>query len=118
MNKLGQMKLDALERFATSFRADFRFAPLNIMILIAFCLLGLVIHLAVHPFRLGAVIAMVGTAIALAIAFRLLQIWESVVVFTTGAALGIYLELRPEAWVLVTTVVVAGFLSPCVQMAY
>ena len=118
MNKLGQMKLDALERFAMSFRADFRFAPLNIMILIALSLLGLVIQLAVYPFNLEAVITMVGTAIGLAIAFRLLQVWESVVVFTTGAALYVYLQHRPEAWVLVTTVVVAGFLSPCVQMAY
>jgi len=118
MNKLGQMKLDALERFATSFRADFRFAPLNIMILIALCLLGMVIHLAVYPFSLEAVITMVGTAIGLAIAFRLLQVWEAVVVFTTGAALHVYLQHRPEAWVLVTTVVVAGFLAPCVQMAY
>jgi regulator of protease activity HflC (stomatin/prohibitin superfamily) len=118
MNKLGQMKLDALERFATSFRADFRFAPLNIMILIALCLLGLVIHLAVYPFSIEAVITMIGTAIVLAIGFRLFQIWESVVVFTTGAALGVYLQHRPEAWILVTTVVVAGLVCPCIQMAY
>ena len=58
MNKLGQMKLDALERFATSFRADFRFSPLNIMILITLCLLGLVIHLTVYPFSLETVITM------------------------------------------------------------
>ena len=34
MNKMSQMKMDALEKFATSFRADFRSAPLNIMMLI------------------------------------------------------------------------------------
>jgi len=118
MNKLSQMKLDALDRFATSFRADFRFAPLNIMILVALCLVGLTIHLAVNPFRLEAVITMIGIAIGLAMVFRLLQIWESVVVFTTGAALLTYLEHRPDAWVLVTAVVVAGLLSPCLQMAY
>ena len=118
MNKLGQMKLDALERFATSFRADFRFAPLNIMILVGMCLLGLVIHLAVYPFRLEAVITMIGVAIGLAIVFRLFQVWESVVVFTTVAALVGYLEHRPEAWVLVTAIVVAGLFSPCLQMAY
>jgi regulator of protease activity HflC (stomatin/prohibitin superfamily) len=50
--------------------------------------------------------------------FRLLQIWETVVVFTTGAALLTYLRHRPEAWILVTAVVAAGFLSASLQMAY
>ena len=118
MNKLSQMKLDALERFATSFRADFRFAPLNIAILVALCLAGLVVHLAVYPFKIEPVITMIGTAIGLAIVFRLFQVWESVVVFTTAAALCAYLEHRPEAWILVTAIVVAGFLSPSLQMAY
>jgi len=118
MNKLSQMKLDALERFATSFRADFRFAPINIMILVVLSLAGLVIHLAVYPFRLEAVITMIGTAIGLALVFRLLQIWESVLVFTTAAALFAYLRHRPEAWILVTTIVVVGLLCACLQMAY
>ncbi len=118
MNKLSQMKLDALDRFATSFRADFRFAPLNIMILVVLCLGGLVVHLAVFPFRIEVVITMIGVAIGLAVSFRLFQIWDAVVVFTTGAALLTYLRHRPEAWVLVTAVVVAGLLSPCLQMAY
>lgn len=115
MHKVSQMKLDVLERFATSFRADYRFAPLNIMMLVGLCLLGLVIHLAVSPFSLDAVITMVGAAIVLASVFRIFQVWESVVVFTTGAALFVYLQHRPDAWILVTTVVVAGLLSPCIQ---
>jgi len=118
MNKLSQMKLDALDRFATSFRADFRFAPLNIMILVVLCLVGLVVHLAVFPFRIEVVITMIGVAIGLAVSFRFCQIWDAVVVFTTGAALLTYLRHRPEAWALVTAVVVAGLLSPCLQMAY
>ena len=118
MNKISQMKLDALERFATSFRADYRFAPLNIMILVAVCLVGLSVHLAVFPFRLEVVITMIGVAIGLAVSFRFCQIWDAVVVFTTGAALLTYLRHRPEAWALVTAVVVAGLLSPCLQMAY
>jgi regulator of protease activity HflC (stomatin/prohibitin superfamily) len=112
------MKMDALERFATSFRADFRFAPLNIMILVGLCLAGLVIQLAVYPFRLEAVITMVGIAVGLALTFRIFQIWETVLIFTTGAALYTYLQHRPEAWVLVTAVVVAGLVSASVQMAY
>ena len=118
MHKVSQMKLDILERFATSFRADYRFAPLNIMMLVALCLLGLVIHLAVSPFSLDAVITMIGTSVVLATVFRLLQIWESVLVATTGAALFVYLQHRPDAWILVTTVILAGLLSPCIQMAY
>ena len=118
MHKIGQMKMDALERFATSFRADFRFAPLNIMMIVGLCLLGLVFHLAVYPFRLEAVINMVGVAVGLATLFRIFQVWEAVLIFTTGAALYTYLQHRPEAWVLVTTVVVAGLVSASVQMAY
>ncbi|MCG6948140.1 MAG: slipin family protein [Acidobacteria bacterium] len=118
MHKMGQMKLDVLERFATSFRADFRFAPLNIMILVVLCFLGLVVHLAVVPFSLEAVISMIGVAIVLATVFRLFQVWESVVIATTGAALYVYLQHRPDAWILVTSVVVAGLVSPCIQMAY
>jgi regulator of protease activity HflC (stomatin/prohibitin superfamily) len=118
MHKVSQMKLDILERFATSFRADFRFAPLNIMILVMLCLLGLVIHLAVYPFRLEAVITMIGAAIGLQVAFRLFQIWESVLVFTTVAALVTYLRHRPEASILVSAVVLAGLFCACIQMAY
>jgi len=118
MNKMGQMKLDVLERFATSFRADFRFAPINIMILVVLSVAGLVIHLAVYPFRLEAVITMIGTAIGLAMVFRLFQIWESVLVFTTGAALLTYLRHRSEASILVTTIIVVGLLCACLQMAY
>jgi regulator of protease activity HflC (stomatin/prohibitin superfamily) len=112
------MKLDVLERFATSFRADFRFAPLNIMVLVTLCMVGLVVHFAVYPFRLEAVITMVAAAIGLALTFRILQIWEAVLIFTTGTALAVYLEHRPDAWVLVAAVVVAGLLSPSLQMAY
>jgi regulator of protease activity HflC (stomatin/prohibitin superfamily) len=54
----------------------------------------------------------------LATVFRLFQVWESVVVFTTGAALYVYLQHRPEAWVLVTSVVVAGLVCPCIQIAF
>jgi regulator of protease activity HflC (stomatin/prohibitin superfamily) len=118
MNTLGQKKLDMLERFATSFRADYRFAPLNIAILVVSCLVGVMVHMAVFSFNLNAVITVVGVAIVLASVFRIAQVWETVVIFTTGAALYVFFEFRPEAWVLVTTVVVAGLVSPCVQMAY
>ena len=36
--KVGPFSLGALEHFATSFRADFRFGPINVMALLATCL--------------------------------------------------------------------------------
>jgi regulator of protease activity HflC (stomatin/prohibitin superfamily) len=115
---LGSFKLGALERFATSFHADFRFGPLNIMILVVLCLIGLTIHLSVFPFRLQVVITMVGISLILSVLFRLSQIWEAVLVFTTMAALWTYLNHRPESWILVISVVTAGLAAPCVQIAY
>jgi hypothetical protein len=111
------LRLDILERFAVSFRADFRFAPVNIAILVVLCLAGLAIHLAVHPFELEAVISMVAVAVGLAVLFRFSQIWESVLVGSVLAALGVYLRHRPDSGILVTTVVVAGLLAPCLQVA-
>jgi regulator of protease activity HflC (stomatin/prohibitin superfamily) len=111
-------KLGALELFATSFHADFRFGPLNIMILVALCLIGLIIHLSVFPFRLQVVITMVGIALCLSILFRLSQIWEAVLVLTTMAALWTYINFRPESWILVISVVATGLIAPCIQLAY
>ncbi len=115
---LGSLKLGALEHFATSFQADFRFGPINIMILVVLCLLGLVIHLSVFPFRLSVVVTMVIMALVLSVFFRLSQIWEVVLVLTTMAALWIYLSFRPESWILVISVVTAGLTAPCIQLAY
>jgi regulator of protease activity HflC (stomatin/prohibitin superfamily) len=113
-----KLRLDVLERFAISFRADFRFGPLNIMLLVLLCLGGLFIHLAMFPFQIEAVITMIVLAIGLATLFRISQIWESVLILTTIAALWTYLRHRPESWILVTAVVVAGLAAPCVQVAY
>ena len=60
--KTSMSGLGKLERFATGFRADYRFGPVNIMVLVAIALIGLGIHLAVYPFRLEVVIAIVVTA--------------------------------------------------------
>ena len=117
-NSLSGSKLGALERFATSFHADFRFGSLNIMVLVLICLLGLVIHLSVFPFRLSVVITMVVMALALSVLFRLSQIWEAVLIFTTISALWTYLSHRPESWILVTSIVTAGLIAPCIQLAY
>ena len=62
----GSFKLGALERFAAGFHADLRFGPLNILILVVLCMIGLFIHLSLYPFRLPVVFTMVVAAIALA----------------------------------------------------
>jgi hypothetical protein len=110
--------LGALERFATSFRADYRFGPLNIMVLLAICLAGLSIHVAVYPFDIKVVITMLGTALSLAVLLRLSQVWETALIFTTLAGLFTFLRHRPESAILVGAVVAAGILAPCIQMAY
>jgi len=113
-----QFGLEALERFSTSFRADYRFGPLNILLLLLICLAGLTVHLVVFAFRLEVVIGMLVTALSLAFLLRLTQIWETALLFTTIAALALFLRHRPESGILVAAVIVAGFLSPAVQMAY
>jgi len=119
MKKHGnQMGLGALEHFATSFRADYRFGPLNMTFLLILCLGGLAAHLATNPFELKVVIAMLGTSLALAFCLRVAQIWEASLLLTPLAALGMYLQSRPDSTILVAAVAAAGILSPCVQMAY
>lgn len=108
----------SLEKFATSMRADFRFAPVNVFLLIAIFVIGLVIHLIVFDFSFEAVTLAVGSAIALAILLRLSQVWESVVILGTVASFCIYLELRPESEILLVTAVLAALISPAVQIAY
>ena len=54
----------SLEKFAASSRADFRFAPLNALLLVAIFVAGLVVHLARHPFSYEAVVLSLGSALA------------------------------------------------------
>lgn len=115
---LNRSKLAGLEHFATSFRADFRFGPVNILILIGVVLAGLIAHFAVYEFQVETVIMLVGISLGLSVSFRLLQVWEAVLVLTVCAGLGTYMFNRPESWILVTAVTVAGLAAPCIQMAY
>ena len=115
---LGLSSADALERFSTTFVADYRFGPLNILVLLLLCLAGLGLHLVLHPFELGTVIDVLGVALSLAFLLRVTQIWESALLFTTVAALYLFLRHRPQSEVLVATVIVAGCLSPALQMAW
>jgi regulator of protease activity HflC (stomatin/prohibitin superfamily) len=108
----------SLERFATTARADFRFAPLNALLLVAILVLGLAAHLVLHPFTAQAVVLALGSALALAVLIRICQVWEWVVILGTADCLMIYLKMRPESEALLTAAVLGLLIAPAVQMAY
>ena len=108
----------SFERFSASSRADFRFAPLNVLILVAIYVAGLTIHINVYGFSIPAVYFSLGSALALAVLIRLTQVWEAVVILGTATALTIYASMRPESTVLLLTTVVAVLASPSIQIAY
>jgi len=108
----------SLEKFSTTTRADFRFAPLNALLLIAVYVIGLTLHLALHPFSAQAVGLAVGSALCLVVLLRLTQVWEVMVVLGAADGLAIFLVLRPESEVLLITVAVALLIASSVQIAY
>jgi regulator of protease activity HflC (stomatin/prohibitin superfamily) len=109
---------ELLEKFATSLRADFRFAPLNILVLVVIFVIGLAVHLNLYAFSPKAVLLFIGSALSLAVIFRLTQVWESVVIFGTADCLVAYLQLRPESEVLLISALIASLLAPSLQFAY
>jgi hypothetical protein len=108
----------SLEEFARGMRADFRFAPLNVLILVAIFVIGLVIHLVLNGFGFRAVVLFLGSALILAALIRLSQVWEAVVVLGTADCLIAYLALRPGDDVLLVTIVAALLIAPAIQIAY
>ena len=98
-------------------RSDYRFGSLNVLLLLTITFAALIAHLAVFPFQLRVVIDMVATAVMMAVLLRVFQIWEVSLLLTTVSALTIYLFHRPESGILVVGVLVAGVVSPCLQMA-
>lgn len=117
-DKLASSGLGALERFATTARADFRFAPLNALILVGIMVLGLAVHLSVHSFSVDAVALALGSALVLAILLHLAQVWEAVVLLGTADCLLIYLQLRPQSGILLAAVLVGLLMSCSLQIAY
>jgi len=109
---------ELLEKFATTLRADFRFSPLNVLVLVAVFVVGLIVHLILHPFSPTAVLLFIGSSLLLAVIFRLTQVWESVLIFGTADCLFAYLQLRPDSEVLLVSVLVAALLAPSMQIAY
>jgi regulator of protease activity HflC (stomatin/prohibitin superfamily) len=108
----------SLEKFATSARADLRFAPINALLMVAIFTAGLVVHLMVYSFRVEAVALALGSALVLALCIRVTQVWEAVVILGTTDCLLIYLTLRPESGVLLAAAAAALLVAPCIQIAY
>jgi regulator of protease activity HflC (stomatin/prohibitin superfamily) len=117
-NSSSHQGLSSLEHFSTSFSADYRFGPFNIMMMMMICLAGMVTHLVLYEFDLMVVITMASTAIGLAVVMRFTQVWESSIILTSLAGIFIYVCHRPESAVLIVAALVAGLLSPCIQIAY
>ncbi len=108
----------SLERFAAGSRADFRFAPLNVLLLVAIFVIGLVVHLNTYAFTMNAVLLSLGSALALALLIRMTQVWEAVVILGTADCLLIYLKMRPDSEILLVSAVVALLVAPAIQIAY
>ncbi len=108
----------SLEKFATTLRADFRFAPLNVMILVMVFIIGLIVHLSIYSYTMEAVVICIGSALGLAIFLRLFQVWETTIVLGTAYCLLTYLKLRPESTVLLVTIVLALLIASSFQIAY
>ncbi len=117
-NKGRSSTLISFERFATSSRADFRFAPLNALLLVGIIVAGLVTHLSVYAFSVDAVALSMGSAVGLVILLRWTQVWEAVVILGTATCLAFFLHLRPDSEILLGSVVLALLVAPSVQIAY
>jgi len=109
---------ELFDEFAATQRADFRFAPLNALLLVAVFVAGLVLHLNLYSFSSRAVLLFIGSALALTVILRTMQVWESVVVFGTADCLAAHLYLRPESGILIGTAVAALLVACSLQIAY
>jgi regulator of protease activity HflC (stomatin/prohibitin superfamily) len=116
----GKILFDFLnpERFATTLRADFRFAPLNVSILLAVFVAGLLVHLSVHGFSTAAVGFTLGSAVLFGLVLRMHQVWETALILGTVDGLALYLQMRPQSEILLITIVLALLMAPSIQLAY
>ncbi len=110
----GQM----LDDFATTLRADFRFAPLNSLLLIAIFVAGLVVYLRLYSFSPQAVLLFMGSGLALTVLVRMTQVWEAVVILGAADCLVGYMYLRPDSGILIASAILALIVAPSVQIAY
>ncbi len=105
------------EALAAKIRTDFRFAPLNVLLLVSLFVGGLAVHLSLHAFSVRAVALALGAALGLAMLLSVSRTWDTAIVAGTGVCLTIYLMLRPESEVLLTTTAIAVLVAPAIQIA-
>ena len=86
--------------------------------LVGIFVLGLVVHQSVYGFDLMAVTLALGSALVLAVALHLAQVWGAVVVLGTADCLLIHVLLRPQSGVLLATVLVGLLVSTSLQIGY
>jgi hypothetical protein len=111
----------SMENFSISARADYRFAPFNVLLLVVLMLVGLIVHVAWYEFEIVPVVFTIAAALVLAGVFRASQIWEGVVVTGAIATLACYLIFRSmgvPCRILVAATAVASLVAPCIQIAY
>jgi len=108
----------SLEKFATSSRADFRFAPLNMLLLVMLIVIGLLVHLSLYSFNMDTIVFALFSAIGLAVLVRTAQVWEAVLILGTADCLLAYLVLRPDHEIMIISIALALLISPSIQIAY
>ena len=99
-------------------RADFRFAPLNALLLIGIFVAGLFVYLRLYSFSPQAVLLFMGSGLALAVAVRISQVWEAVVILGAADCLIGYMYLRPDSEILLASTILALIIAPSIQIAY
>jgi len=85
---------------------------------VAIFVAGLVAHVNFYSFSPQVVLLFLGSGLALALLFRVSQIWEAVVIFGTVVCLGGYIYLRPDSRIFLTTAIVGLLVAPALQIAY
>ncbi|MGB2984835.1 MAG: slipin family protein [Phycisphaerae bacterium] len=111
----------SLEGFASTARADYRFAPFNALLLVALMLAGLIAHVMYYEFSVVAVVFVIGAALVLVGMFRATQLWEGVVVTGAIVTLAGYLILQSmeiPSRVLVGATIASALIAPCIQIAF
>jgi len=76
------------EIFATTLRADYRFAPVNVMTMVIIFVIGLAVHLNLNEFSYYAVAICLGSAVVFPLIMRVFQVWETAIILGTLDGLG------------------------------
>jgi len=114
----GALESAAVQDFAATLRADFRFAPLNALLLIAIYVAGLVVFLQVYSFSPTAVLLFMGSGLAMALILRITQVWEFAVIGGAADCLLGYMYLRPDSEIFLLAAIVGLIIAPSFQIAY